>query len=311
MRRWQSWLGLVFVLGGLGYFGRELVTHLDRIPPLEGGIGTWLAVGISLLGVVLTILIIGLFWRALLADQGVPVRRYTAIRIVAVSQIGKYLPGNLGHYVGRAGMARANGIPLGVATSTTLLEILWTAALGAGLTAMAIGLLSAGSGSALASLVGPWQLLLGCLVLVIAPWPAILILNRVLPGLSQRLNNGKLMTVPSFRVAMQVGIGLLLCFVMLGVSVTAQVRGLFGVDEGHVGMFVLLFAAAWTAGYLVPGAPGGVGVREGLIVGLFAPVIGGGAAVGLAVSSRVLTIAGDGLGFLLGLVMQYREGQRP
>jgi len=51
----------------------------------------------------------------------------------------------------------------------------------------------------------------------------------------------------------------------------------------------------------VPGSPGGVGVREAMMILLLTPVVGAGAAVGLSISMRLTNMLGDGVAFLLGL----------
>jgi uncharacterized membrane protein YbhN (UPF0104 family) len=63
-----------------------------------------------------------------------------------------------------------------------------------------------------------------------------------------------------------------------------------------------LFAIAWIAGYLVPGAPGGLGVREAMMVMVLSPVLGAGAAVGLSLTLRLTTTLGDAVAFGLGII---------
>lgn len=57
---------------------------------------------------------------------------------------------------------------------------------------------------------------------------------------------------------------------------------------------------AWIIGYVVPGSPGGMGVREAMMLLLFTPVIGAGATLGISVTMRVTSVLGDRLAFLLG-----------
>lgn len=63
------------------------------------------------------------------------------------------------------------------------------------------------------------------------------------------------------------------------------------------------FCAAWASGFLVPGAPGGFGVREGVLIALLAPFWGDGGAISSAILFRVITIAGDALAFFWGLLI--------
>lgn len=57
------------------------------------------------------------------------------------------------------------------------------------------------------------------------------------------------------------------------------------------------FTLAWTAGFVIPGAPGGFGVRETALVLLFAPICGEGNAVLSGLILRIYSIAGDLLAF--------------
>lgn len=53
------------------------------------------------------------------------------------------------------------------------------------------------------------------------------------------------------------------------------------------------FALAWVLGFIIPGAPGGIGIREVILASLYAQELGQGMAVGLSVVLRVITSLGD------------------
>ncbi len=61
---------------------------------------------------------------------------------------------------------------------------------------------------------------------------------------------------------------------------------------------------AWMAGYLVPGAPGGLGVREAVMLLGLAPTVGEPSALAAALSYRMVTVLADvvcaGLGHTWG-----------
>lgn len=50
---------------------------------------------------------------------------------------------------------------------------------------------------------------------------------------------------------------------------------------------------AWMAGYLVPGAPGGLGVREAVLLLGLAPTVGEPSALAAAASYRMVTVLSD------------------
>lgn len=62
-------------------------------------------------------------------------------------------------------------------------------------------------------------------------------------------------------------------------------------------------ALAWVIGYVTPGAPGGLGLREAVLAFGLAPALGEAEAMAVALSYRLVTVAADallaGLGFVL------------
>ena len=63
-------------------------------------------------------------------------------------------------------------------------------------------------------------------------------------------------------------------------------------------------------GYVVPGSPGGLGVREAMMVVLFTPLTGAAVAAGLAVSMRLTTLLGDALTVLLGVLGRHLQSRK-
>jgi hypothetical protein len=62
-------------------------------------------------------------------------------------------------------------------------------------------------------------------------------------------------------------------------------------------------AAAWLGGWLTPGAPSGIGVRESIIILILSPQIGGDVAAFMAIAYRIVTVVGDLLFALFGLIL--------
>ncbi|REJ77060.1 MAG: hypothetical protein DWQ36_18240 [Acidobacteria bacterium] len=72
--------------------------------------------------------------------------------------------------------------------------------------------------------------------------------------------------------------------------------------------FVLLeyLPLAFLAGYVVPGAPGGLGVRESLLVVLLGNEMGDSQALALALQFRLATVAADLLLFGIACAMKWQ-----
>jgi hypothetical protein len=249
----------------------------------------------------------GLMWRALLSDQGTPLPAITAIRIVCLSQVAKYLPGNVGHLVGQVGLASAAGVPVRVSITTMLISTLWLAAIGLCLGLVGLMLfIDTTTHADFPAINLPLVMTVSALA-AISPWIGVWVLNRFMPRLSRWLGHGELVCLPRLSTSLWVGAGFVASFFLLGLMLKWQAVYVFGVDEGDVLTITLLFASAWTAGYLLPGAPGGLGVREAVSIALLTPVLGSGAAIGLSITMRLVTTLGDGLGFLFALVLQRFE----
>jgi len=303
-QRWLRRLSWVLVALASAYFLRELVRRFSDIPPINWGYSTIGVFIIATLGIALTAVFIGLMWVLLLRDQAIrlPVRK--AVQIVAISQIGKYLPGNVGHFAGRAVMGRDAGIPMGVTAGTLLIETAWTLAIGSAFAALAFFfLLDSKDLISLPSVDAP-ELVAVTGLLLLAPWLGIQAVNRWAPTISARVGGGKPLAAPRLRTALAVSTLMAICFFLLGGVLKLQAEWFFHVEQASWLELTLLFTAAWLAGYVVPGAPGGIGIREAMMVLLLTPVVGAGAAAGLGISMRLVTVTGDGLAFLAGIVWQ-------
>ena len=90
-------------------------------------------------------------------------------------------------------------------------------------------------------------------------------------------------------------------YILMGVNLY-WLAGLFVDGPVPLGLasFIGLGAGAWLIGFITPGAPGGVGVRETLLVMFLTPSLGAGAAIGTTLSFRIVSVVADGLAFPVG-----------
>jgi hypothetical protein len=303
-----KWASLLVIAITAYYFVTTVGKHINNIPAIRWDVWAWLAMGATILCMLLNLVCGSFIWMALLKDQGVKLAPRTAFRIVGMAQVAKYLPGNVGHLVGQVTLASAAGVPIGVSITTMLISTLWLVATG----------LSLGGGGLILFLDstttlhlpvpdGPVLIALGVLVTV-SPWIAVWMLNRFIPALSRKLGSGKLVALPQFHTAILVAGGFIFCFFIFGVMLKLQALYLFGTEDGDILTFTLMFTSAWIAGYLLPGAPGGLGVREALVIALLGAVVGTGTAIGLSVTMRFATVLGDGLAFVAGFALKWLPG---
>ena len=281
------------------YFLIELRRNYTNIPAVSMDLSTlW----VGLFSVALTtasVIICSLIWMVLLRDYSVRVSRRSLYKVYLMAQFAKYIPGNVGHHIGRVVMAKNIGIPASTTIATMILEVILGVATAAMLAA--VGLVGCDTelchGFVAKHL---WALLIpGAVLLVFGTIFAIALINRTCSGLLKRIGLEKIPRPAVSTLALAATL-FMLFFLLLGIVLKLQAGGLFGVNDGNAFKITCLFAAAWLAGYLVPGAPAGLGVREAVMLLLFSPLFGAPVTVGLGVTLRFSNLLGDALAFLLG-----------
>lgn len=289
-------LSVAVVLVCAGWFAYALVRQGPDILTLLANPD--LVVLLALLVIVLQagMILTGLGFHVLIRAMGQKGRLSDAIWILMLAQFGKYLPGNFAHHLGRIGLARMRGCAVGSAALAIFIE-------------MAASLL-------VAAVIGASVILTAPLTLAdnLAPWlptrgitgPAVLAVGFVsgVAGFAAwRLWRSRLkQTLPGMGA---VGAAVLISvanFAVLGVVMWLVLRAL-APDAAQPFLFVTgVYACAWIFGTVTPGAPGGIGVREAVLVVLLAPYYGEGVAVAAALYLRIATTFADLLSFGIGLV---------
>jgi glycosyltransferase 2 family protein len=248
---------------------------------------------------VLAMILNGCAWYVLVREPHAPSRFHVAIVIVLTAQFGKYIPGNIAQFAGRVALAKIHGFDARRAVASTAVESVLAI-----LAAMLVG------GAALMSTDWPFRLYLPLqqlnlkyiLASVVTLASVALIAVHRPRALKRRLFEPIATLMPSF-TAMVVAVGFLIIVnVLVALSLHLVVRHVFDVSDAQFLWVLGSMVVAWIGGFLTPGAPGGLGVRETLLAGMLAPALGAGVAVGTALSFRVVTTLGDGVGFLGGVL---------
>lgn len=227
-------------------------------------------------------------WVILAKGCGAHTTNRSLARVYLVSQIGKYLPGNVGHFLGRVFLVRQHGVSIEAAGAAITYEIIGSLASGA-LFAMLVEFLSPpGPGNAVIPLAAA---ALASVLLI-----ALLFLRRETARL-HALN----------ALAAAVVCYFLVCFLMAGANIA-----LLGAISGNYSEALALRTAGAVVlssllGFMVPGAPAGLGIREMSFYALLAGSYPASDVVLAAAAMRLVTTAGDGIAWLVGLTVQTRE----
>jgi hypothetical protein len=228
---------------------------------------------------VAALVLVHLAW-GLIADRslGAPdsiTRRATILSCRA--HIAKYLPGNVAHLAGRQLLAGRIGIPQTVAASASVVEAVAMPIVGAAVTLAALPLAARADASeipltrtvAITASIGA--------VLVLVGVAALARVERLRP-LRMRL----WATRSSWKTVAPCYVGF---FLLAGIAQAFVIQGASTVDV------VIASTVAWVTGFLTPGVPAGIGVREAVmtvLLGLDAESI----AVGV-IGFRLVMVASD------------------
>jgi hypothetical protein len=293
-------LGWLVAAVAVSFFMQRVFANAGRMPHVAWNVTTGAIGVVSTLLAMLAIVLSGVIWQVLLRDQAIRVPWRRVVSLYLVAQFGKYLPGNVGQYVGRVLLGKDIGIPVPVTLATMVTEALWGIGTALGLSALSLYLFLGSRFSALPSWASATGLALCFVGLLVAPWLGISLAKRLFPNLAIRLFGTHGISPPGWQAALLVSLLYVACSLCMGLILQWQSHYLFGEAPAPLLLLSGFFAFAWLAGYLLPGAPAGIGVRESMMVLLFAPTFGEGTALALGVTLRLATTLADALAFLIG-----------
>ncbi|MGL1862008.1 MAG: lysylphosphatidylglycerol synthase domain-containing protein [Pseudodesulfovibrio sp.] len=217
--------------------------------------------------------------------------------IYARSSIAKYLPGNIGHFVGRHFIAKNYSLAHDIVASTTVLEILCQICAASAITLWADLPLTHAISPVLA-------VALTSLILLVAP----LLIIRLGKAKQAHFIKSQSVIKPYITIiaaCLLAGI----FFLATGgiVYILAEAVGANG--EISIIQVISIYSVAWFAGLITPGAPAGIGVREAIMITLLSPYMGNSQALVVAVLFRIITSVGDVLFFLCSYIPGLKDNQ--
>lgn len=244
---------------------------------------SWLALGAVTYGC--SLITTAMVWPSVIAKWGHRITLRTALGIGLVAQIGKYLPGNVAHYFGRAALAKQHKVSFTQSGLSTIVEF------GAALLAAALVVFGA---TLMDSSI--WA---NAPIVSILPeglfWPLAILALIFLVGIAAFAFR----RLPEIRGLLSIDFWmapifwLTVSFLMAGFSFYALALAVSGVWSLSVVPVIAIYAIAWAVGFLIPGAPAGLGVREVILLSLLTPIIGAPGAVLLSLAHRLLSAAVD------------------
>jgi glycosyltransferase 2 family protein len=267
---------------------RQTVSIQDKI--------IWLVIGI--LGYMLILTLLALAWKRSLHLLGKDITYRDSYIVFNRSLISKYLPGNVFQYVGRFLLGRNIGISDTTLVSSIILETLIQVA------ASIILVLSF-------NIILGWVYKFNNLTLVLSAVFIILSIVIILilkyssktrqwlfkkPWFIQiRTINVKSLLIGSIPILLIYFVFLLASgFLFWFLSIT-----IFEINfSNSIPIFIGAYIISWTIGYITPGAPGGLGIREAILISILSPYMPGAKALSISIIFRLITIVGEVLIFI-------------
>jgi len=262
------WGGSTLAIVGIVFVALRLRDYGTEIDFSRFDLAAWSAVAALALIYGLSNLMLVLAWWNLLGHFGASPSRRWSIRAYGMSQIAKYMPGNIFHLAGRQAMGMAAGVPGWPLAKSAIWEL---------------GLISATGG-----LFGLLALPLLVPDLPVAASTGLFVaVMGLMAGLLWRFID--LQAARAFGwYAGFLAISALLFIALIELLVKNPEAGVdFWVPLG--GAYVL----AWLVGLVTPGAPAGVGVRELVLLFLLKGVVGEADLLLAVVLGRFVTVTGD------------------
>lgn len=246
-----------------------------------------------------------LVWFILLQAVKENITLLAAIRITMQSQAAKYIPGNFAHHIGRVILAKKQGLSMANTLFTMMMETLWVIVIAGILTFAALLIASDEIFKDVPHIPQWWVLVILVCTMIIIPVLGQRAFNWTTRQWANR--NGieiKSVFMPPLKTFWLVGLLYIFNYLALGLVLQVIATQIFNTLDAGILLLSGIFAVAWMIGFITPGAPAGLGVREIVLVATLTPLYGNDAAIGITAMLRIVTVLGDGIAFLIGLSLE-------
>ena len=255
MKKIKPFLRWLILGATLFFIVKSFQVHWQEVVAIRIDSYGWTMLFCALIITILAHVFSGWVWIYILNSFNCSLIGLKALRIYLITNIGKYLPGNVWHFYGRINAVTKRGSSMAVASLTVLLEplLMAIAALLLALTSGALGLIKTAPSWEIFSL---QFIILNIVLIGIHPR----IINPFLQKLSRakgRIESAKLNQYPLLPLLGEIGF-----LILRGTGFVFVCMALMSVDIRVVPQLLSVFSFAYLLGLIVPGAPGGMGVFE-------------------------------------------------
>ncbi|HBQ97175.1 MAG: UPF0104 family protein [Roseofilum sp. Belize BBD 4] len=285
-----------FIVGAALFFlAQAFKDHWQEVLTIRISGWGWISLAIALLITIAAHIWSGWIWGWILAEFNQRVKALWSIQTYLITNIGKYLPGNVWHFYGRIRAAQSIDVPQVIAILSTLMEPLLMAAsaliLAAGTSLQTRGLLQG----------------VTLVIVLIGVHPRIL--NPMLTFLSKKKAKGGLAAQDQTsaqlkRYPLKPLLGEMGFLLIRGLGFLFALAALSTIEMAQVPQLLSAFSCAWLLGLVIPGAPGGLGVFEATAIALLDGVYPSAIILSGVALYRVISVLSEAIGALLAWLYQ-------
>lgn len=286
-KRIINYIGTVLALVGLIFIALKLYNYGVVAIFSKYSFFDWIIVGGLALVYGLANTLLSIAWWRILSGLGTKVDCYWAVRTYAITQVTKYVPGNIFQFVGRQALGMAKGVPAWVLIKSSVWEIGLIAFCGSlfGILILPIFINN--------DYINTWVCLFFFLLTVSS---AFILIKKYLN--------------PNFSNALLCYVYFLIISSILFLALIFLQNKLFEIlTASNIFIVCGAYIIAWLVGLITPGAPAGVGIRELVLLFLLNGIIEENNLLSTILLGRLVTIGGDVLFYIMLATARIKKGE--
>jgi len=281
LNRTLHWAGCLLAIAGVVFVMVRLSSYWSQIDFSRFSVTVWLVVGGFAVIYGGANLLLTAAWRSLLSALRIKMSWRWVMTVYGISQLAKYVPGNVFQFAGRQAMGMAEGMPGWILAKSMMWELCLLCIAGA-----LYGILAS-----------------PLLFHLLPKWLSLVFFILVVAVVGELLSIWKSKSVALAFVCYVGFLGISAGLFVGLVSIMAQSSPVAVVPTSWV-LLGAAFVVAWLVGLMTPGAPAGVGVRELVLLFLLKGVVIENDLVFAVALGRLVTVAGDLIYFSLAVLIK-------
>lgn len=307
-----KYIGYIITIAAFIFIGKSLISMDLDVRYITNPLSAVIFIILMSIGYAIMVYVSSYAWKSILEfinKDKIPFNEITGVYVK--SNIAKYLPGNFMHFAGRNLLAGKLGFKQLDITFCSILEILMLVVTSFILSCIfAMRSLKSSIEYVLTKVnisIVIAVILAVVLVIAISIW-FICKRTKFLENYSHLFTKGflKLLVKLFFIYGLTLvvpGVFLLLCLKLI---LSAQV------SAGAITIIIFSYILSWVLGFIVPGAPGGVGIREALLIFILTPFYTNSIVLLAAVLLRIISTLGDLIAFITEpvIIKYYNRGRK-